>query len=132
MAYDYSRFVATAERLILKFGADLVLTKRAQPDPSAYTPGVPQGVIETPYPGFGVKFDVIDQRMTDEYVRLGDCYVLVKPKTTDGRDLPQPTIGDRMTVDGEEWNVVKVDTIRPATTTIFHTVYVRGVLARGA
>ena len=118
-AFDYTRTLATANRLIERFG-QLGAVRR---------PGTPTGPSYDPTPGTPTydpaRFVITAYEARDvdgTRVLATDKKALVAPGT-----LPSaPGLADKLVeADGTVWNIVDVETLKPATTALLHTVQVR-------
>lgn len=118
-AFDYSRPLATANRLIERFGQLGAVSR----------PGTPTGLAYDPTPGTPVthpaRFVITDYSSRDidgTRILATDKKALVAP----GSLTSDPALADKLVeADGTAWNIVGVETLRPAETTLLYTLQVR-------
>ncbi len=118
-AFDYARPLATANRLIERYG-QLGAVRR---------PGSPSGPTYNPTPGMPVddaaRFVITDYSAKDidgTRIKAADKKALVAPGS-----LPSDptTAGLLVEANGTLWKIVAVETLRPAETTLLYTLQVR-------
>lgn len=120
ITFDYSRPLATANRLIAKYGQNGFVRR-----PGAKIGGTASNPIFGPPTNDPARF-VITGYSTEDIdgtrILAKDKKALVAPGT-----LPSdPSTPDLLVeADGSTWKIVDVDTLRPAETTLLHTVQVR-------
>lgn len=119
IAFDYTRTLATANRLIERFG-QLGAVRR---------PGTPTGPSYDPTPGTPTddpaRFVITAYEARDvdgTRILATDKKALVAPGS-----LPSaPALSDKLVeADGTEWHIVGVETLRPAETTLLYTCQLR-------
>lgn len=120
---DYSRQIATAQRLIAKYGAACTWITSVEAAPNADTPHIPGNVTETQHSVLAAVFPFDDQiRQTMDLrgrdVPQGSQYALMgqvdfSPAVTDLLRLP----------DGTDWRVMAIKELNPDNTgVILYTV----------
>lgn len=110
--------IETASRLIAKWGQAGVITRTSGADESVYPP-IPG--IATDYPA---TMAVVDYRIEDRdgtNIAVGDLRALV---SVEGLDIA-PDNGDRLTVAGEAYSVVRVSPLAPDGSARFHDLQLR-------
>ncbi|WGM31494.1 hypothetical protein [Brevundimonas sp. NIBR11] len=118
-AFEYSRPLATANRLIERFGQLGAIEKPGEPLGPTYDPGEPVP-ITTPARFVIIGFEA--KEIDGTRVLATDKKALVAP----GVLTADPTPADRLVeANGVSWSIVAVDTLRPAETTLLHTLQVR-------
>jgi hypothetical protein len=119
MTFDYSRMVATSNRLIERFG-QLGSIQR---------PGTPTGPSYNPTPGtptsHAARFVITaysSREVDGTRILTSDKKALISP----GSLSIDPTMTDLLIeADGASWKIVDVETLRPAGTTLLYTAQVR-------
>ena len=118
-AFDYSRPVATANRLIERYGQLGAVQTPGPPLGPTYDPGEPVPV-NTPARFVIVGFEA--KELDGSRVLATDKKALVAP----GVLTSDPTPADRLVeANGVSWSIVGVDTLRPAETTLLWTLQIR-------
>ena len=118
-AFDYSRPLATANRLIERYGQLGAVQTPGQPLGPSYDPGEPVPVT-TPARFVIVGFEAKEIDCTR--ILATDKNALVAP----GVLTADPTPHDRLVeANGVSWSIVTVDTLRPAETSLLHTLQIR-------
>lgn len=120
--FNYANSLATAERLLAKFGQDITITTVTV---GAYDTATQTTLTtETPYTAKGVLLDYkrIDSgAMTAGNIQVNDKKLLVSPV---GLTI-EPNANDRATINGELWNVINVKTVKPASITVLYELQIR-------
>jgi hypothetical protein len=118
----YTSAAATANRLLLKFGAPATLTRVT---PGGYDPatGTTTADVTQTWTGTGAKFDYESKFVDGTRIRSGDQYVLL---SVVGVSLPQE--GDTIQIGTDVLKVVIAEVLRPALVNVLFTVQVRGLL----
>jgi len=115
--FDYSGMVATASRLIAKFGAAITVNRTTgetiDPVTNVATGGTPvtlsaNGIIRR-YPAKMIDGTRIEQ---------GDKEVVLDPSVT-------MLIDDTLTIDGDDWNIMDINTVAPDNTPLVYFIQVR-------
>lgn len=119
MSYDYSRLIATANRLLAKFGQDMTLLALNAPgyDPSTGgTSGTPASETKT-----GVIFPYKNgiTAMQESLILAGDQQVFILLD-----NAPKPT--DKLQVGSREYSIINVKAIEPGGVTVLYELQVRG------
>jgi hypothetical protein len=120
--FDYSRSVATANKLLTRFGRNI--THKAigesvyDPETSSSTPAEVNTTVKA------CDFDFKDKSggqiyQSDSLVQIGDRYALVAPSVTD------ISTADKLIIDGVTWNIINVKRLSPAGVNILFTVHIR-------
>lgn len=117
-AFDYSRSVATALRLITRFGTDAKIIRA----------GTPSGPPNNPTPGTPVPYDckaVFDKWRTDQIdgtlIQMGDLKVLV---ASSGLSI-EPTPADNFQYSATDYAIVNVMPVKPGGTVVYYELQVR-------
>lgn len=117
MSFDYGKTVATATRLIKRFGSSrnyIAYTKTG----TNYATGQPI-VAETPYSLVTVKSGFTVMEMSSGAIETGDVKLLASVGTT------APSIGDTVTLVDGVYGIVNVEPIMPADTVILYIMQAR-------
>jgi hypothetical protein len=118
-AFDYARPLATANRLIARFGQTGAVRRDGEDTGPAYdpTPGEP---VDHP-----AQFAIVDfsaREIDGTRVLMGDKKALLAP----GSLTIVPGLSDRLVeAGGAVWDIVGVETLRPAETTLLYTLVIR-------
>lgn len=117
----YESSAATVNRLLLKFGAPVILTRSVQGD---YDPalGEPPAPTVTTYTGTGAKFDYAETMIDGTRIRQGDQRVYL---STIG--VVQPIPDDTLTIAGAVFTVINSRPLQPALVSVLFDCQVRGV-----
>lgn len=128
MRFDYRRLAATADRLLERFGAPLVMrrTAGAEYDPETSTVDGDDVV----WTGRAVRTHFELRDIDGETIRMTDVRLLVSPHQWSGNtplaaEFPQPQTGDRIEFDGAHLVVQGCRSTRPAGTSVLYDVHVR-------
>lgn len=119
MSFNYGATAATAARLILRFGA-LVVLRRSVPgayDPATGAPGAPTVTSQTV---LAVVLDFPQSYIDGTLIRAGDRKVLVSAMGTTA-----PQAGDTMAWEGQKLVVVNAKKLGPAGPAVLYTLQVR-------
>lgn len=118
-AFDYARPLATANRLIERYGQNGFVRR----------PGAPSGPPYNPTPGAPVNHDArfvvtkFEAREIDgTRILATDKKVLMSPGTLTIDPASTDTLVE---ANGATWKIVAVETLRPAETTLLYTLQVR-------
>ncbi|KQW79720.1 hypothetical protein [Brevundimonas sp. Root1279] len=130
--FNYAASVATANRLIEKFGQDGAIRREGPKTGTAYDPddGQPQD-IPARFVMVGYRSNEIDGtrvRASDKKVLMAPGSFTVEPgqEPLDPDTNTAPTTSDLLVeASGTPWNIVGVDTLRPAETTLLFTLHCR-------
>lgn len=117
-AFDYNRMAALSLRLLQRFGAVHTLTRLAPGSrdvEAGTTPTTP-----TTYSVTGAKFDYAQRDIDGTEVRTGDQRFLMAPNAA-----VTPQTGDRLTIAGQDWQVIRSSPLSPAGTVVLHEVQIR-------
>ena len=117
MAFDYTKTIATAQRLIERFGTTGAIVRTSGADETTYppTPG-----SETSH---ACKLALMDYRTSDRdgtNITARDVKAYIAP---DAGVAPQ--IGDALTTGGLRFHIVNVNPLQPAGTVVFWECQVR-------
>lgn len=119
-AYDYSRPLAAANRMIERYG-QLGAVERPG-TVTGGTPGNPTTGDPTPEPARFVITSFDSRDIDGTRIKAKDKKALVAP----GALTADPTTDDRLLeADGTAWEIVDVETLRPAETALLYTVQIR-------
>jgi hypothetical protein len=123
----YTRPRATAQRLLTKYGAVVVLTRTTAGayDPDTGTTGAGSSAA---YTGIAFREQYALKDIDGTIIKRGDVRLIVAPKQSDGTDMPIPAADtDTMLFDGTTYSVVGVDPLKPADESVLYYVQARGV-----
>lgn len=114
MQKDYSKNKSFAEKLVKKFGKQIIFTKPAGKSGTySFSTGTKTGGSANTVTGYGVKLDFTEKEKRNSSVREGSQKLIF---TTDGI----LEIGMTAEIDGETWEVIKPNPLRPADVTIIY------------
>lgn len=116
MTFDYSRAVATASRLINRFGQTATLTQETRSG-SAHDPSI----TETDHTVKVAVMNYSTMEVNGTSVEATDRKVYL---STEGLSVT-PSIDDKMTIGGQEHQVIAVSPLSPAGTVVFYELQVR-------
>lgn len=118
--FDYSRPLATANRLIERYGQLGAIRRTPEPDENDYDP-TPGAAVDHPARLVMVEFGA--NEIDGSRIRATDKKALVSP----GSLTIEPTTSDHLVeADGSVWNIIPpVQTLRPAEMTLLYTLQVR-------
>lgn len=123
MSAFYDRQAATAQRLLAQFGQPVTVSRvtGGTEDPltgdmtgEATTSYTPNGVLLN----YSIK-EAGDSRAAGNEIRTSDRKLLLAPFAVD------PVVTDSVTVDGAQWTIIRIKTLRPAGQTLLHEIQVR-------
>lgn len=121
----FDNAIALAERLIKKNGEQSTLRRKVDgtpPDPTKpWKPGTP-GFLDFPVSAVWLDFDA--RRIDGQLIKEGDQEVLI-PASELGTALPDASTDHLVRVSGQEWEVIRVETLQPNEQLILHTLQVR-------
>jgi hypothetical protein len=123
----YTRAIATAQRMIRKWGLQVTLTRTT---PGAYDPatGSTGAASTATYSGFAFRENFALRDIDGTLIKHGDVRLLIAPMQADGTAMPVPqTATDVLTFDGTSYTVVGPDPFKPANESVFFYVHARGV-----
>ena len=118
MAFDYSRPLATANRLIERYGQLGAVRSTGEPTGPEYDP-TPGADIDYPARFVIVAFDA--KEIDGTRVLSSDVKVLMAP----GDLLNPPTTNDRLIAADGEYAIVNVTTLAPADIAVLYTLQCR-------
>lgn len=115
--YNYARARATAERLLARFGQTGAIRRAgaATGDPWNPTPGA-----NTDYPAQIVVTGYDAREIDGTRIQATDKKALVG-----GVEIDPATSDDLVEADGTVWEIVAVERLKPAETTVLHTLQIR-------
>lgn len=119
-AFDYARPLATANRLIERYGQLGAIRRTSEPTGPDYDP-TPGAVVDHPARFVMIEFsanEIDGTRIlaTDKKALVSPGSLTIDPATTD----------HLVEADGTVWNIIPpVQTLRPAETTLLYTLQVR-------
>ncbi len=119
MSFDYSRLIATAKRLLAKFGQDMTLQAVTAPayDPSTGgTSGAPSNETK---PGVIFPYKNGITAMQASLILAGDQQVFILLDSP-----PKPT--DKLQVGSKQYSIINVKAIEPGGVTVLYELQVRG------
>ncbi|MBK3745886.1 hypothetical protein G3A39_42820 [Paraburkholderia aspalathi] len=121
--FNYAKSQATAQRLLTKFGREIIITRKLPGTGPPHNPADPTLITYQAtaaiLPASKGKIEAFDNRLEggtliDEKLR----YVLMSPKLTRtsaaGPDTIEPQSLDVLTVDGHDWTVLGCTPLNPA------------------
>lgn len=127
MSFDYSEIAGEAAELLKEFGTQMILSGTStEPvyDPVTGTTTDPGDPVVTPF--FGVKLIptvAYAQSIPDGSVQARDMLIYAEPS------IPYPNLQDTITINTrgavEVWQIVNVQEITPADTTVLYIIQVR-------
>lgn len=118
-AFDYSRPLATANRLIERFGQLGAVRSTGEPWGPEYDP-TPGADVDYPARFVIVAFDA--KEIDGTRILATDKKALVAPGALTSDPTPADLLVEKS---GVSWSIVAVDTLRPAETTLLYTLQVR-------
>ena len=116
MAFDYAPLASTATKMITEFGQAVTFTRNGN---VTYDPT--QGVSsssQTTYDANLVLFAQITNEEVDNSLAFKDFPALAYSATP-------PKIGDTATINGENYRVIEITPVQPATTVIYYELRLR-------
>lgn len=116
MAFDYAPLASTATKMITEFGQAVTFTRNGN---VTYDPT--QGVSsssQTTYDANIVLFAQIKNEEVDNSLAFKDFPALAYSATP-------PKIGDTATINGENYRVIEITPVQPATTVIYYELRLR-------
>lgn len=123
----YTSPIATAQRLLAKWGAAAVLTRTV---PGAYDPatGTTSAATVTTYTGVAFRESYALRDIDGTLVKRGDVRLILAPECTDGTAMVQPaTDTDTIAFNGTTYTVVGADPLKPADESVLFYAQCRGV-----
>jgi hypothetical protein len=123
MSAFYDRQAATAQRLLAQFGQPVTVSRVTGGTEDPLTGDVTGQTTESYTPNgvllnYSVK-EAGDSRAAGNEIRTSDRKLLLAPFDVD------PVVTDLVTVDGGEWTIIRIKTLRPAGQTLLHEIQVR-------
>lgn len=123
MSAFYDRQAATAQRLLAQFGQPVTVSRVTGGTEDPLTGDVTGQTTESYTPNgvllnYSVK-EAGDSRAAGNEIRTSDRKLLLAPFDVD------PVVTDSVTVDGSEWTIIRIKTLRPAGQTLLHEIQVR-------
>ena len=119
MSYDYSRLIATAKRLLDKFGQDMTVNSiTAQNYDPATGSTSPSQIAETK-PGVIFPYKNGITAMQESLILAGDQQVFILLGSA-----PKPT--DKLQVGSRQYSIVNVKAIEPGGVMVLYELQVRG------
>lgn len=116
MAFDYAPLASTATKMITEFGQAVTFTRNGN---VTYDPT--QGVSsssQTTYDANIVLFAQIKNEEVDNSLAFKDFPAVAYSATP-------PKIGDTATINGENYRVIEITPVQPATTVIYYELRLR-------
>lgn len=113
MAFNYSPLSTTATRLIKNFGQSVTFTRNGSVtyDPTA-------GVSSSSQTTYTANIVLFDQTKTE----IEDTSLQEKNIPANMSSTTEPVIGDTATINSENYRIIDVTPIRPATTVIYYDI----------
>lgn len=122
MTFNYTKSLATVERLLAKFGQSVTFTRVTN---GAYDPDTStQALVETTYTASAVLLDYKGKdsgNLRDSMIEINDKKLLVSPVGL----TETPNANDKVTIGGVVWNVINVKSLNPAGTVVLYECQVR-------
>lgn len=123
MSAFYDRQAATAQRLLAQFGQPVTVSRVTGGTEDPLT-GDMTGQNTESYTPNGVLLNYSgreagEARDAGNEIRTSDRKLLLAPFDVD------PVVTDSVTVDGSEWTIIRIKTLRPAGQTLLHEIQVR-------
>lgn len=116
--YDYGPIQATAKRLIDRFGRDMTLRARSHGTYNPATATVTR--TQTDYPAIGYLDQYAQEDIDGTLIQVGDQRVIMSPTVP-----VEPKTGDALVIDSDEWEIVRSQPLKPATTLLLYELQVR-------
>ena len=117
MSFDYSKSAATALKLLTKFGGDVTLKRdtgdSTHPITGAITAGTDASVTTT-----GLLVNYKNDAIDGTRIMSGDKQLILSNEQA-------VTMTDKPTINGENWSIVAIETVKPFDTIIIYKVQVR-------
>lgn len=116
MTFAYDKMAATAKRLLVNFGQTVTVTR-----PSSTIDPVTGAVTGSGGPTFspvGVLSKYPDGVIDGTRITASDRLLTLD-------DTVEPKVSDKVTVNGEQWNIMEVMSVNPAGTPLIYNVRVR-------
>ena len=119
MSYDYSRLIATAKRLLERFGQDMKLQAATAPSYDPSTGGASGSQISETKPGVILPYKNGITSMQEPLILAGDQQVFILLDVA-----PKPT--DKLQVGSRQYSIVNVKAIEPGGVMVLYELQVRG------
>lgn len=122
MSFNYLNSLASADRLLTKFGQDVTIKTVVVGDYDNETQTAP--TTEQTYTAKAVLLDYKRNESGNSTVgniEVNDKKLLVSPVGL----TVAPTANDLATVNGEVWNIVNVKAVKPASITVLYELQIR-------
>jgi hypothetical protein len=116
-AFDYSKTLSVAQRLIAKFGVTGAIRRSVTTGGDSWNPGSGTTVI-TDYPAIMVVTNYAQADINGTVIQNTDRKVLV---STSGLTIV-PTTGDVLVVDGQTLSVIGVNPLKPGGTLLLYEI----------
>lgn len=128
VAFDYSRPVATALRLLQRYGGPVTLV-RPSTLPPVYDPatGTSTPVAPAQYDGTGAVFDYKQSDIDGTKIKQGDQLLYLAVKQTNGETMPAPLTSDFVLVGTVRFAVQNPGVLAPAGVAVLYSPQLRGV-----
>lgn len=122
----YSKAGSVAERMLAKFGRDMVLRKadtfyKYNPARGLVEHG-PTGEFRQEYTAKGIRLDYTQSEVDGTRIKQGDARIYLDPSLE-----VEPKTGDTVEIDTQCYQVIASKTLNPAGTVVLYEVQVRGV-----
>lgn len=121
--FNYARTVATAARLLARFGQTVTLTVVSE---GAYDPEAGAATnTSAAYTGKGLPGSYAQRDINGTSIQATDVKLYLSPLQTSGAVMPTPATGDKMTVASVVYGVIDSRPMSPAGTVVLHEVQLR-------
>ena len=117
MSDFYSGLAGTVTGLITKFGVAVTFTR---PTTGAFDPILGDAAgSPTTYTGIGAKFNYKAREINGTLIQAGDIKLICNALAT------APAIDDRVTLDGVDYRIINITSVKPADTIVAYFLQVR-------
>jgi len=117
MSFDYSKSAQTALKLLTRFGGEITLSRKTGDSVDPIT-GVVAAGTDTSVTTTGLLKPYSDKMIDGTRILTGDKELVLSNEQT-------PLPSDKPIIDGEEWSIVAIKTIKPFDTVVVFFCQVR-------
>lgn len=121
---DYAKKARETDTKLRKKGGTVTLRRIVLGDDDPDT-GKPEQTI-TDYTAAGIKFGYVAERIDGKLIQSGDQELLLSPLQLNGQQLPEPTTGDLVLINGAKYAIHNVAMLEPTDVPILYTLQLRG------
>lgn len=119
MSFDYTSLIATAKRLLERFGQDMTLQAVTAPSYDPSTGGTSGSQVSETKPGVIFPYKNGITAMQESLILAGDQQVFILLDAA-----PKPT--DKLQVGSRQYSIINVKAIEPGGVTVLYELQVRG------